>query len=117
MEGDMHNLVPAVGELNGDRSDRPYGIVAGEPREYGACDFEIEHAGGDGPTEPAESVRGDVARAWLYMSAEWGMELTDAERELLERWHLDDPADDWEILRDHRIQAVQGNANAYVVPP
>lgn len=35
MEADLHNLTPAVGELNGDRSNLPYGIVKGEPREYG----------------------------------------------------------------------------------
>ena len=41
IEADLHNLTPAVGELNGDRSNQPYGIVEGEPREYGACNFEI----------------------------------------------------------------------------
>jgi deoxyribonuclease-1 len=117
MEGDMHNLVPSVGELNGDRSNRPYGIVDEEPREYGACDFEIDRAAGrDGATEPMESIRGDVARAWLYMSAEWGMELTADERELFEAWHREDRADAWEIERNERIARVQGNANTFVRP-
>jgi deoxyribonuclease-1 len=115
MEGDMHNLAPAVGELNGDRSNRPYGIVDEEPREYGACDFEIDRdAGRDGVTEPAESIRGDVARAWLYMSAEWGMQLTAEELTLFEAWHESDPPDEWEIARNQRIARVQGNANLFV---
>ncbi len=41
MEAVLHNLAPSVGELNGDRSNHPYGIVEDEPREYGACDFEV----------------------------------------------------------------------------
>jgi deoxyribonuclease-1 len=116
MEGDMHNLVPSVGELNGDRSNRPYGIVDEEPREYGACDFEIDSSsGGDGACEPALNIRGELARAWLYMSAEWGMELTADERELFELWHEADPPDDWERVRDERIEAVQGNRNGFVL--
>ncbi|HPY42666.1 MAG TPA: endonuclease, partial [Thiolinea sp.] len=35
MEADLHNLVPAIGELNGDRNNFPYGVVSGEPRAYG----------------------------------------------------------------------------------
>jgi len=29
-EADMHNLVPAIGEINGDRSNYPYGNIRGE---------------------------------------------------------------------------------------
>lgn len=38
---DPHNLFPAGGEVNGNRSAYPYGTVEGEPRCYGACDFEV----------------------------------------------------------------------------
>ena len=38
---DPHNLFPAGGEVNGDRSNHPYGTVAGENRAYGTCDFEV----------------------------------------------------------------------------
>ena len=42
MEADMYNLYPAVGELNADRNNFRYGIIDGEEREYGACDFEVK---------------------------------------------------------------------------
>lgn len=42
MEGDMHNLVPAVGEVNGDRSNYSFGMLPGESRVYGRCDVEID---------------------------------------------------------------------------
>lgn len=112
MEGDLHNLAPAAGELNGDRSNRAYGIVAGEPRAYGACDFEVDFD--NDVAEPADSIRGDVARAWLYMAGEYGMQLTPEERAQCETWHADDPPDAWELLRDERIDGAQGNANAFV---
>lgn len=36
MEHDLHNLVPAVGELQADRSDFDFGELEGETRMYGA---------------------------------------------------------------------------------
>ena len=41
MEADMHNLFPAIGEVNGDRSNYSMAILPGEPRLYGKCDVEI----------------------------------------------------------------------------
>jgi deoxyribonuclease-1 len=112
IEADLHNLTPAVGELNGDRSNSHYGLVAGERRDYGACNFEI----GSKPkvTEPRDEVRGDAARIWLYMADTYKIKLTTAQRDLFEAWSKADPVDQWERLRDRRIEAVQGNKNPYV---
>lgn len=112
MEADLHNLVPSVGELNGDRSALPYGLMAGEPREYGRCDFEIDRVGDD--VEPIDDARGDVARVWLYMSDAYNLELDPAQRRQFEEWSGADPADDWERTRDRRIEAAQGNANPFL---
>lgn len=112
IEADLHNLVPAVGELNADRSNKPYGVVAGEPREYGACDFEV--GGKPAVTEPPDNVRGDAARVWLYMSETHKIKLSDAERKMFEAWSRADPPDRWERLRDKRIAAAQGNHNEFV---
>jgi hypothetical protein len=60
MEADLHNLVPAVGELNGDRSNLPFGIVPGPGGAYGACDFKI--GGKPRAVQPRPEVRGDAAR-------------------------------------------------------
>lgn len=32
MEADMHNLVPSINEVNGDRSNYRFGMLPGEPR-------------------------------------------------------------------------------------
>jgi deoxyribonuclease-1 len=80
MEAELHNLVPSVGELNAARSNLPYGEVPGEPRGYGACDFEV--AGG--VVEPAIEVRGDLARVYLAMDLWYDIGLTPQKRAQLE---------------------------------
>ena len=37
MENDLNNLVPAVGELNGDRSNYHFTDLGVQPYQYGAC--------------------------------------------------------------------------------
>lgn len=74
IEADLHNLMPAVGELNGNRSNLPYGMVPGETRAYGACNFEI--GGTPRRAEPPPSIRGDVARVWFYMSQTYGVPIS-----------------------------------------
>ena len=112
MEADMYNLVPAVGEINGDRSNFSYGIIPGEPREYGPCDFEIENR----KAEPREEIRGDIARTYFYM--DWAYPgrgiISDKNRKLFEAWDKGDPADPWEIERCKRIENIQGNENPFV---
>jgi deoxyribonuclease I len=87
-------------------------VVAGEPRLYGACNFEI--GGTPKVTEPRDDVRGGAARIWLYMTATYKIRLTMAQRDMFEAWSKSDPVDEWEKLRDRRIEAVQGNKNPFV---
>lgn len=115
MEADLQNLVPSVGELNADRSDRPYGDAEGEPRAYGDCDFEVDFEAD--VAEPAESLRGDVARSYLYLSGVYGADalpLSDAELAKFWAWHAEDPPDDWERERNRRITGIQGVGNPLV---
>jgi deoxyribonuclease-1 len=112
IEADLHNLVPAVGELNADRSNLPYGLVPGEPRAYGACNFEI--GGQPRVTEPPDDVRGNAARIWFYMVETYAIKITSTQRKLFLEWAMGDPVDEWERLRDKRVAAAQGNTNPHV---
>ena len=42
MEADLYNLYPAIGEVNGLRSNYSMAMIPGEKREFGTCDVEIE---------------------------------------------------------------------------
>lgn len=114
IKADLHNLTPAIGELNADRSNKRYAIVDGELRAYGACDFEV--GGAKKVTEPREAIRGDVARIWLYMAETYSIRLSPKQRAMFEAWSKSDPVDNRERLRDRRIEAVQGNRNPHIRP-
>ncbi|MCG8504294.1 MAG: endonuclease [Sphingomonadales bacterium] len=129
-EADLHNLAPSVGELNGDRSNHPYDILAPEDeadetatpqatakhRLYGTCNFEVD--GRPKAAEPMPDIRGDVARIWFYMSRAYDFDLSPASFDLFAGWHAADPVEEagdaWEKQRDRRIQAIQGNSNPYI---
>lgn len=110
MEADLMNLRPALGELNGNRSDLPFGEIEGEDRVYGDCDFEVQ----GGLAEPEAKDRGEVARAYLYFERVWGMKLSEEERELFQIWNEEDKPDSWEKNRNTRIKAIQGMGNPFI---
>jgi len=112
MEADMHNLVPAVGEVNGDRSNFRYGMLEGERRAYGVCDVEIDFKARK--AEPAEHLRGDIARTYFYMRDKYGVRLSKQQTRLFNAWDKADPVDDWERRRNDLIRRKQGNSNPYV---
>ena len=110
-EGDLHNLVPVIGELNHHRDSREYGMVPSESREYGSCDFEVTRSN----AEPTESIRGDLARITLYMKDRYRLDLPEAYIQLMEDWHANDPVDSAERRRHAIVARKMGWGNPYVV--
>lgn len=112
MEADLHNLVPAIGEVNGDRSNFKFGMIEGEPRVYGACDMEIDFKAKR--AEPPANKRGDISRIYFYMRDQYQLRLSKQQTRLLEVWNKMDPVDDWEKTRNEKIFQLQGNRNPYI---
>jgi len=112
MEADMYNLVPAIGEVNGDRSNYSYGMIEGEKREYGKCNMEIE----DQKAEPPDEHFGDIARTYMYMESAYhrGV-IAEKNIKLFEAWNKMDPVDKWECERARLIEKIQGNKNMILV--
>jgi deoxyribonuclease I len=109
---DLHNLWPVIGELNEQRGNYRFGIIPGEPRAYGQCDLEVDHAARI--VEPRPEVRGDIARIAFYMEAVHGVWLSEHHRALFTIWNRSDPPDAFERERDRRIARLQGNHNPFV---
>ncbi len=112
MQADMYNLVPAIGEINGLRSSYPYRMIAGEDREFGTCDMEIENK----TAEPPPVKQGNIARTYFYIDyvyPGYGI-INDENRALSQQWASDDPVDHWECERVKRVEAIQGNENPFV---
>lgn len=114
MEADMHNLVPAIGEVNGDRSNYSFTMLEGEPRVYGRCDMEVNFKARS--VEPPLNRRGDIARTYFYMRDQYGLKISSKQLKLFIAWSKQDPVDQWELERNRRIGKIQGNLNAYVQP-
>lgn len=114
---DPNNLFPSSGEINGDRSNHPFGEVDGEPRLYGSCNFEIGKTDGIKVAEPPEGrVRGVLARAMLYMSMRYGVNIK-MPLETVWKWHIENPPEQWEITRAQRIADDTGLRNRWILGP
>ncbi|ATP28568.1 endonuclease [Chromobacterium violaceum] len=115
-EGDLNNLVPAVGEVNGDRANFAYGAWEIHPRPiYGQCrslvDFKLKRF------QPREEVRGAAARITLYMHQRYGLRMSQQDRQLMCAWARQYPVDEWERQRNKRIVQWQGEGNFLVSQP
>lgn len=109
MEADLYNLQPAIGELNGLRSNYSMAEIPGEPREFGACDAEIA----DHKFEPRAAIRGDIARIYLYMHQTYpGRGIISAKNQaLFQAWDKLDPVDRDECARYAKVRAVLPSDN------
>lgn len=113
MEADLHNLVPAIGEINGDRSNYRFQMIAGEARLYGK-DINVEIDFKQRVAEPPENAFGDIARIYFYMQEKYGFQLSSTQDKLLRSWNNADPVDKWEKKRNQLMTQVQGNHNPFV---
>lgn len=112
MQADLHNLRPAIGSVNGLRSNYDFAIIPGEERNFGACDMEIA----DKQAEPPDAIRGDIGRTYLYMASAYPEVpfLSADEVNMMQAWSQADPVDAWECERERLIARMQGNRNAVV---
>ena len=113
MEADMFNLFPAIGEVNGLRSNYPMTIIEGEKRQFGKGDVEIKRR----KVEPRDEVRGESARTYMYMESVYPAKgiISNQNRSMFEEWNRSDPVDEWECERARRIEKIQGNHNEIVL--
>ncbi len=114
IEADMHNIFPALGKINQQRSAYAFAELPGEPGK-GKCDFEINKR--KRLAEPRPEVRGDIARAMFYMSKQYDLKLFKRQQKLLLRWHRLDPPSVEERRRNDVIQNLQGRRNPFIDNP
>jgi hypothetical protein len=121
---DLHNLFPVhQNNANGLRSNNPVGEVVNATNTFLACK-KGDDAGGNTVFEPAENIKGNVARAMFYMLScyngdsgyNWLLP-SFQDQQVLKDWNYQDPPDNYEIARNEYIQSVQGNRNPFVDHP
>lgn len=101
MEGDMHNLVPAIGEVNGDRSNYRYGADKPKIGQYGNCEMQVDFKAKRAYVR--DDIKGDIARIYFYMSEAYNIKLSKQEYQMMEAWDKMDPISEWEIKRKMKI--------------
>ena len=112
IEADMHNLTPAVGEINADRSNYNFNVLPGAPRQHGACDFKVDFK--RRAAEPRDQVKGQVARTYFYMHDRYDLPMSIQQQRLFMAWDRQFPVSAWERERDRRIAQRMGHHNAFV---
>ncbi len=137
---DLHHLRPCDATVNSFKGNRDFDNCstaytdASPPSGYSGvtgC-----KSTGSYSFEPRDADKGDVARMLFYMAVRYdgvdtsyNLELVDyvnsspssqplyGKLSTLLAWHMADPPDAWEILRNTRIQNLQGNRNPFVDHP
>lgn len=66
MQADKHNLFPAVGELNADRSNFRFDFELAKPERYGECKFNVDFK--QRRAFVKEEIRGVIARDFFKQS-------------------------------------------------
>ncbi len=112
MEADLHNLAPAIGEANADRSNFRFGVLPGTPSQHGQCPIRV--AFDERTVEPRDEVKGLIARVYFYMHDRYDLRLSRQQEQLLMAWNLQYPPDGWELERDRRIARIMGHGNPFV---
>jgi len=115
IEADLHNLYPVRITINQLRGSMPFGMVRGEPRHFGQCDFEIDRS--KRLVEPRPEVRGDIARTFAYMHERYGIKIHHRQKRLMMEWNQQDPPSVDEQQRNNVIERLQGNRNSFIDKP
>ncbi|MEL6965368.1 MAG: endonuclease [Pseudomonadota bacterium] len=127
MKSDLHNLKPADSTVNARRGNLDFDVGGDPEGEAPDTFFDFNSF------EPRDDVKGDVARALLYVDLRY--EGTDGEPDLVLvdgstgpgtaagdlctalDWHLSDPVTEDERVRNDMIERLQGNRNVFVDEP
>ena len=126
---DLHNLKPSDPSVNSSKGNKNFDNGGTQHDEALEC-FYTQNT-----WEPADNVKGDIARILFYMDIRYeggADEPNLAVTEMLNStsgvsnigklstlldWHIQDPVDDFEITRNEIIHDIQGNRNPFIDHP
>ncbi|GEM_PF-3181084 len=135
-ESDLHHIYPADQVINAKRGhfsfgetdcdeknnckvneESKLGIPTGEEGSARCSKGKLDSGQAECVIEVRDLRKGDVARAQFYMAMRYGMPLDEKTETIMKTWNQDDPPDAKEMLRNDRIEQVQGNRNPFVDDP
>ncbi len=133
-KSDLHNLFPSRNKVNNARSNNPFAEIDDsltrkwfrEDRELEIIPNQFIDEYSESLTnqlfEPREEKKGDVARAMFYFYTVYQFQADEvdpnffsAQKKTLCQWNAEDPLEEEELERSHRIANYQGNENPFVI--
>jgi len=114
---DVHNLFPASGGINADRSDKPFtNDFPNDNTQYGSCPIHVGFGAAADAVTVQGCVQGLVARVSLYMyiaytSRGLQVDFTKDQLDLYEAWMCQWPTSVYECQRNEIAASKQGNYN------
>ena len=109
INNDLHLYYPIIKQISIMMSNKKFGTINKERRKFGECNLEI----GKLYIEPRDSIKGDIARTFLYFSENYMKNnfLKDKQKKLFKTWSSNDPVDQWECERNKNIRKLTGISN------
>lgn len=137
---DLHHVRPARSSYNSLRSNAAFGPLYGNKNSMSKINYQ---GGGASYTtryvfEPADSIKGDVARIIMYVYVHYSTAVGGASQEfygalnlysimaptnnqecinILRKWNAEDPVSQDEITRNNYAYSVQNNRNPFIDHP
>ena len=102
----MHNIFPAI--------EKP--TTSTERNDFSGL-WEYRYCAKDMQGALRKEIRGDAARAYLYMSLQYKIPLNENLENSLRMWHFEDSPSEWEEKRNDLIEVIQGNRNPFIDQP
>jgi hypothetical protein len=114
---DLHHLFPTNSRANSTRSNFPFSNVRGGELVNCSASSRGNRADGTPVFEVPDNHKGNAARAIFYFSIRYNMKIDQAQEATLREWHEEDQVDSAEIIRNDKIQNIQGNRNPFIDQP
>ncbi len=126
---DLHHLRPEDSSINSARGNKKFGEIKGQSNAKRVM-FSEGNGGGYSDCyiagdyfEPLDEAKGDVARIIFYLmtryaeSDNYTFTAVAQSKEMLIKWHIQDPVDDLERHRNEAAYKIQGNRNPFIDHP
>lgn len=107
-DSDIHNLKPCNPSVNSTRGNLPFANGSGTNKTV------------SGGYYPGDADKGDIARIVLYMHVRWNLIINTSsvgDLNMILRWHMEDPVDDFERNRNNILYGYQENRNPFIDHP
>ncbi len=116
-KSDLHSLYPVRMKVNSTRGNHPFGEVVEVKSE--PCDKAFLGSNSKGHTvfEPADSIKGNLARSLFYFSIRYQTPIDSDQEKVLRDWHNADPVDEEEYLKHEDTFHIQYVRNPFIDHP